>query len=498
MQPQGNTTVIEGGGPGGGEVGYRARHAKLVDAGRFVSLLAEGGMGAALLVEDVPGSPKGPAVLKVLRQDRVRDEASAARFTRELQTHEKLWQRFQAPRLVPCLRTHLAADPALVFCVLPYYPEGTLQAFVENGASLLDALRVLADAVEGLQALHGHGFVHRDVCPGNIFVAREAGRRRGVLGDLGVAVPLAGDTTFSPEQAEADLRLRVGHVGFIAPAGTDPIAADLFSVGAVLYWLVAAASPALSVDTGRMALPPSERCRPGVTAGLRAAAAGVIDRLTLSGHPELISTASHAREAILGLVEHGLSAVGDARAKQGAQRAWRLTLWAAGAALVVVAVFLAAFAWLGEHKAPSAPPSGRGAIATTPPPTPLPEVIASDEGLLPAARVLIADGKRDEAEVLLRREVAADSSNADATALLAGLLCRKGRDGLREAQSVLAAFVARQPGHGEMRLMLARLLVQLGATDDAITLLEAAPDGTTHAGEIDRMVVTLERLAHQK
>jgi serine/threonine protein kinase len=488
MQLRGNTTMIEGAGPGGGEAGYRVRHARLADAGRFVSLLAEGGMGAALLAEDVSGAPKGFAVLKVLREDRVRDEASGVRFARELQTHEKVWQRFQAPRLVPCLRTRLAADPALVFCVLPYYPDGTLQAVVDSGASLLDALRVLADAVEGLQALHGHGFVHRDVCPTNIFVVREAGRRRGVLGDLGVAVPLGGDTTFSPEQAEADLRLRVGHVGFIAPAGTDPIAADLFSVGAVLCWLVAGASPALPVDTGRMALPPIERCRPGVRAELRAAAAEVIDRLTLPGQPASISTASQAREAILDLAERSLPVAADESTTEVGRRAWRRTTLIAGAAVILVVVSFGALAWLRGPKAPAA----------RVPPAPAPAATTPQESLLPAARVLIADGKRDEAEVLLRREVAANPSNADATALLAGLLCRKGRDGLHEAQSVLAAFVARQPSHGEMRLMLARLLVQLGSTDDAITLLKAAPDRTTHAGEIDRMVVTLERLAHQK
>ena len=87
----------------------------------------------------------------------------------------------------------------------------------------------LAQLVEGLNALHAHGKIHRDVKPSNILVTDEG---RLVLLDFGVAFDVARDL----DDSSGDL---VGTVAYMAPeqAVSEAIgpAADWYAVGVILY-----------------------------------------------------------------------------------------------------------------------------------------------------------------------------------------------------------------------------------------------------------------------
>ncbi|HSD90619.1 MAG TPA: serine/threonine-protein kinase [Kofleriaceae bacterium] len=95
------------------------------------------------------------------------------------------------------------------------------------------ALQIVVAACEGAAHLHAHGWVHGDICPGNLIIVTEAGTDRVVLIDLGVARAIgeAGAVRgthayMAPEQVRAE-------------AWTP--ATDVFALGVVLWELIAGA-----------------------------------------------------------------------------------------------------------------------------------------------------------------------------------------------------------------------------------------------------------------
>jgi serine/threonine-protein kinase len=112
-------------------------------------------------------------------------------------------------------------------------------------------LRVLADVCAGLHAAHeleysngeSCGLVHRDVSPHNVLVAVEGAAK---LIDFGVAL-----TRFpvAPEPSRGQLR---GRLDFIAPEQSRPTPldrrADIWSVGATLFYLLAGHGPLGACD----------------------------------------------------------------------------------------------------------------------------------------------------------------------------------------------------------------------------------------------------------
>jgi serine/threonine-protein kinase len=95
------------------------------------------------------------------------------------------------------------------------------------------ALAIVTAACDGAAHLHDHGWVHGDVCPGNLVVAIEQDSDRVVLVDLGVA------------RAAGEAGAVRGTHAYMAPeqvrgeAWTP--ATDVFALGVVLWELIAGA-----------------------------------------------------------------------------------------------------------------------------------------------------------------------------------------------------------------------------------------------------------------
>ncbi|MCR9162577.1 MAG: serine/threonine protein kinase [Nannocystaceae bacterium] len=81
--------------------------------------------------------------------------------------------------------------------------------------------RWVADVALGLAALHERGLVHGDISPRNVIVGRD-GRAR--LIDFGSCRPALGGAVATP--------------GFVAPEGPGTVAADVYSLGEMLRWLL--------------------------------------------------------------------------------------------------------------------------------------------------------------------------------------------------------------------------------------------------------------------
>ena len=126
------------------------------------------------------------------------------------------------------------------YLVMPYVPgESLQQRLTRQGAfDVIDTLRIGQQVAEGLAAAHAQGLVHRDIKPGNILLERNV--ERVLITDFGLARAaddasltrsgvIAGTPQYmSPEQARGD---QVDH------------RTDLFSLGTVLYTMLAGHSP---------------------------------------------------------------------------------------------------------------------------------------------------------------------------------------------------------------------------------------------------------------
>ncbi|HEX8271869.1 MAG TPA: protein kinase [Longimicrobiaceae bacterium] len=138
------------------------------------------------------------------------------------------------------------------------------------------ALRILRDAALGVDAGHRAGMVHRDIKPGNIFLARRdrPGRYRVCVLDFGIARPALPD--------EATQLTRVGGM-LLSPAYASPEqlrgelrvspASDVFSLGVIGYELLCRERPfpgyRLQIPHGEQPdpVPLRERC-PEVPPGI--------------------------------------------------------------------------------------------------------------------------------------------------------------------------------------------------------------------------------------
>ncbi len=474
-----NGTIIEGAQNVGDTLHYRERVRRLPGELRFRAVLGKGAHGAALLVSG-DGEQAGTFVVKMLRHELLASDNAVARFRRELSAHLRLSRSLQVPRVVRCTDRHDDVDPSLIHGRFPYYGHGNLTAFMAHGATVETALGVLVDALEGLQALHGHGYVHRDVCPVNIFVGDEGGAQRGLLGDLGVGMFLEANTLITEDELLVERQLRVGHEGFADSSLAATEHADLHGVGTTLYWILTGRETPPAAPAQGLALPPLENCRPGVAADLHPAMNGVLARLTCASMNRRYPTAADARLAIANLIaapHRSGPVLGRPPDNVDTAPAWggktpSRARYVRAAGLVMAAM---AIGWMaaarGVVRWPAVQPTAAVAASL---PAPVAEQGTRSRGATVAsAKNASESGTEAEAGDLERLLALAVSAPLDSD------------PGAMERD--LWKTVDAQPRRGELRLALARVLAGQGRGRDATGLLAAAPARTTYREEIRQL-----------
>ncbi|HEY8866869.1 MAG TPA: serine/threonine-protein kinase, partial [Solirubrobacteraceae bacterium] len=160
-------------------------------------------------------------------------EAALARAHREMQAMEKLGDH---PHLVTVHDT--GESDGRPYIVSRYMPGGDVQRLLassEDGRLAVDrAIAIGIDVCRALEHAHSRGIVHRDLKPANVWLAEDGGAR---LGDFSLAETAARGTTGA----------LVGTVAYLPPERAlgrpSGPPSDLYSLGALLYEMVAGQPP---------------------------------------------------------------------------------------------------------------------------------------------------------------------------------------------------------------------------------------------------------------
>jgi serine/threonine protein kinase/Tfp pilus assembly protein PilF len=196
---------------------------------RIVEKIGAGGMGEVYLAEDTQLDRK--VALKFLPPHLCQDEDCRKRFRREAQAAAKL----SHPNIIHVY--DVAEYQGRPFFAMEHVEGRPLR---DVGSEELDLDRIVGIAIQlcdGLHSAHAAGVTHRDIKPSNIIID-SSGRPR--LLDFGLATVKGGEHLTKTGST-------LGTVGYMSPEQIEGKAtdarSDLFSLGVVLYELIANKSP---------------------------------------------------------------------------------------------------------------------------------------------------------------------------------------------------------------------------------------------------------------
>jgi len=207
---------------------------------RLVEPLGSGGMGS--VYQAIQLSVERPVALKVINPALASDARIARRFLREARIASGL----SHSSLVTVLDFG-ATEDGVLYMVMELIRGRTLgERVAREGPMDPDEVRQLAISVaEGLATIHGAGVLHRDLKPDNLMLVEAPGQEPAVkLLDFGVAKDVARHEDLTHLTETGSL---LGTPKYMSPevARGDAVdeRSDLYSLGCVLYFLVAGRAP---------------------------------------------------------------------------------------------------------------------------------------------------------------------------------------------------------------------------------------------------------------
>lgn len=195
-------------------------------------VVGQGGMGVVLKGHD--GELNRPVAIKVLAPHLAHNGAARQRFAREGRAAAAVVHE----HVVPIYGVDSEAD--MPFLVMHYVAGQSLQTRVDHDGPLpvAEILRIGIQMAAGLSAAHAQGVIHRDIKPSNILLENTV--ERVLLTDFGLA-RAADDASLT------QTGILAGTPHYMSPeqAGGEAVdhRSDLFSLGAVLYFMATGRPP---------------------------------------------------------------------------------------------------------------------------------------------------------------------------------------------------------------------------------------------------------------
>jgi WD40 repeat protein/DNA-binding SARP family transcriptional activator len=223
--------------------------------------------------------------------------ANDPEFIRRFETEAQLVARLEHPRIVPLY--DYWRDPDGAYLVMRFLRGGSLRRRLSSGPmDSEEALRVVEQVAEGLDAAHRSDVVHRDVKPENVLFDEQG---NAYLTDFGVAKELS-----APDHTQVGTLL--GKPAYISPEVIrgEPVtaASDIYSLGLMMYEVLAGRQPfpaeheAAQLNKHLEEAPPSIRAvRPELPASVDEVIARAASKDPADRYPDAMSLAAAFRDA---------------------------------------------------------------------------------------------------------------------------------------------------------------------------------------------------------
>jgi predicted Ser/Thr protein kinase len=197
--------------------------------------LGKGAMGVVYSARD--GMMERTVAIKVMMTDIEDDPETSSRFYREARSAGQLVH----PNIITIF--DMGQDNGRPYIVMEYLEGDTLNKYLARAeaADLEVKIDLMIQVCQGLCAAHEHGIFHRDIKPGNLLV-RQSGELKIV--DFGIARLASSSMTASG--------LIMGTPDYMSPEqarGQDvDQRSDIFSAGAVFYYMLTGRKPFAASD----------------------------------------------------------------------------------------------------------------------------------------------------------------------------------------------------------------------------------------------------------
>ncbi len=259
-------------------------------------LLGEGGFAAVFRVRDI--ALERDVAVKVLDLGLTPSTELAERFVREARTVARL----QHPNIVPIHRVGGYKNRVL-YIVMRCVEGPSLRRLLEQRKRLSvdDAVRIARQVADALGYAHSHGVVHRDVKPDNILLDSTG---NVLVTDFGIAKATEAASTATAQLTSIGMVVGTPHYMSPEQATGERIdsRSDLYSVGIVLYQMLAGALPfdgdsaqAILMKQATATATPIRRIRRSVPPEV----AATLDRMLAKDPDERFQTAEELSRALV-------------------------------------------------------------------------------------------------------------------------------------------------------------------------------------------------------